>query len=98
MQHIILTEEQTRILQSRDQPIEIRTSDGRVLTVIKPLSQDEREAIEESKRRLAKPGRRIPSEKVGALLARALEIDQTEGMTREKMDELLRRLRAGEPL
>jgi hypothetical protein len=98
MPYITLTEEQVRLLQETADSVEVRAPDGHVLTFMKPLDPALVETILECKRRLATPGPRIPSSQVKAMLRRFEEIDQSEGMTHEKMEEVLRRVLAGEPL
>lgn len=96
MPHITLTDDQVRVLEAADKPVEVRAPDGRVLTTVIPLTPQERAAIEVSKQRLARGGKRIASQALLAVLQRAEELDRTEGMTPEKMSELLHRARAGE--
>jgi hypothetical protein len=98
MSHITLTEDQARVLKETTGSIEIRDPHGRVLTFARALDPALVDTILECKRRLASGSPRIPSSRVKAFLQRCTEIDQTEGMTPEKMEELLRRVKGGEPV
>jgi hypothetical protein len=90
MPHIVLTEEQARVLASSTE------TQGRILNFLKPLDPALAATILECKRRLASSEPRIPSEQVQAHLRKLEEIRQREGMDRDKMLDLLRRMRAGE--
>ncbi len=96
MPQIILTEEQARVLEGTSESVEVRDPHGRILAFLRPLDPDLVETILECKRRLASSEPRISSEQVQAHLRKLEEIRQREGMDREKMLDLLRRLRAGE--
>jgi hypothetical protein len=99
MTHIVLTEDQASVLASpvaAEDGVEVRDVKGRVLAFLKPLSPDLVEAILVCKRRLASPGPHVPSEDVQSHLRKLEEIRAREGMDREKMLGLLRRMRAGE--
>jgi hypothetical protein len=96
MSHIVLTEEQVRAVVTASGAVEVRDTQGRILAFLQRLDPTLAETIVECKRRLASPGPRIPSEQVQAHLRKLEESRQREGMDREKMLDLLRRLRAGE--
>jgi hypothetical protein len=96
MSHITLTEEQARILATPGASLEVHDPQGRLVALARPLDPKLAETIRECQRRLASDSPRYPSEKVQALLQRFEEIDREEGMTPEKMEEVLRRFRAGE--
>src|SRR6476660_3435589 len=101
MPHIVLTDEQIRALSETKDAVEVRDAEGKVVTFVKPLQPFEVEAILRHRERRARggpPEPTIPSARVQALLQKAHEIDEREGMTREKMQELLRRSRSGEEL
>jgi len=96
MPHIVLTEDQARVVAESTASVDVFDPQGRIVSFLKPLEPALAETILECKRRLASPDPRIPSAQVQAHL-RVLEgIRQREGMDRDKMLELLRRLRAGE--
>ena len=96
MKHIILTPEQTQILQQAGEAVEVRDEQGRTVAHLTRLDPADIEAIEVSKRRLASGSPRIPSVQVQAHLRRLEEIRQRDGMDEAKMRDLLRRMRAGE--
>jgi len=96
MSHITLTDEQTRVLETAEKPVEVRAPDGRILTTLIPLTPQERSAVEVSKQRLARGAKRISSQALLAVLDQAEEMARQEEMTPEKMSVLLRRARAGE--
>lgn len=99
MQRIQLTEEQSRILAESKESIEVYDSNGQLVSFLKWFEPEDAEAVARHLRRRGlpkEPG--IPSERVQAMLRRFEEIDRTEGMTREKMEEILRRVKAGEAI
>lgn len=99
MQRIQLTEEQSRILAEAKESVEVYDSNGQLVSFMKWFEPMDAEAVARHLRRRGlpkEPG--IPSERVQAMLRRFEEIDRTEGMTREKMEEILRRVKAGEPI
>jgi hypothetical protein len=97
MPHIVLTEEQTRVLEQASGPVDVRDHQGRLVGSLKRLEAADVEAIEHWKRTRGLPsGRSIPSAEVQAHLRRLEEIRQTEGLDEQKMRELLRRMQAGE--
>jgi hypothetical protein len=98
MPHIVLTDEQARVISESTEPVDVFDPSGRILNFLKPLDPVLAETILECKRRLATSDSRIPSEDVQAHLRKLEEVRQREGMDREKMLQLLRQLRAGEPV
>jgi hypothetical protein len=99
MQRIVLTEEQSRILAESKENVEVYDSTGQLVSFVKWHEPREAEVIARYLRQRGlpkEPG--IPSERVKAMLRRFEEIDRTEGMTREKMEEILRRVKAGEAI
>jgi hypothetical protein len=98
MQHIVLTEEQMRILGQATAGVEVRDPQGRPVSFLWRFTPQELEAVlrHRVRQRPSEPG--IPSARVQAMLQKAHEIDGREGMTPEKMADLLRQARAGEPL
>src|SRR5262249_39704537 len=99
MQRIVLTEEQARILAESKESVEVYDSNGQLVSFLKWFEPEDAEAVARHLRRRGlpkEPG--IPSERVQAMLRRFEEIDRTEGMTREKMEEILRRVKAGEAI
>src|SRR3954447_6617152 len=79
-------------------PVEVRDHDGRLLGWFEAPDPALAETVAECKRRLAAAGPRVPSSQVKAFLRKCSEIDQAEGMTQARMDDLVRRAIAGEPL
>ncbi len=96
MPHIVLTEDQARVVASATESVEVLDPQGRILNFLTPISRLMAETIRECKRRMASSEPRIPVEQVRAHLSKLEEIRQREGLDRDKMLELLRRLRAGE--
>lgn len=96
MPHIVLTDEQVRVLSESQGPVEVRDDQGRLVASLKALEPADIEAIERYKQRRAtqKPG--IPSEQVQAHFRRLEEIREKEGMDLPKALDLLRRMQAGE--
>ncbi len=92
MPQIVLTEEQAGILSGSRDDVQVCNHQGEVIGFFKPLSPEEIAIVQEARRRLAKAGPRIPSERVQAMLQRFQEIDKTEGMTREKADDIVHRV------
>ncbi len=98
MSHIVLTEEQARVLAGADEGVELRDARGRTLAFFKPFSPEEAENIAEAKRRMHSPGPRVPSARVTAMMAKLNELDREGKATKENVEEVLRRSQAGEPL
>jgi hypothetical protein len=98
MPQIVLTEDQSRIVAEATGPVEVRSAEGKILGSFQPLSSEEAEAVARYLRTRGSRGPGIPSARVQAMLQKFHEIDEREGMTREKMAEILRRVKAGEPL
>jgi antitoxin (DNA-binding transcriptional repressor) of toxin-antitoxin stability system len=98
MPHIVLTDEQLKIVTAATAPIEARDSQGRTVAQLTPLDAIDLAAIERRKQRGSRPGPTIPSEQVQAHLRRLDEIRQSEGLDEAKMLDLLRRMQAGEPV
>ena len=96
MPHIVLTEDQARVVATATESVEVIDPQGRILNFLTPLDPLLAETIRECKRRLASSEPRIPADQVRAHLRKLDEIRQREGLDRDKMLELLRRLRAGE--
>jgi hypothetical protein len=96
MPQIVLTEEQARVVAASTESVEVIDPDGRIVSFLTPLDPRLAETIKECQRRHASSEPRIPSEQVQAHLRKLEEIRQCEGLDRDKMLELLRRLRAGE--
>jgi hypothetical protein len=96
MPHIVLTEEQARIVEGASESVEVRDPQGRLRAFLKPLDPAIAEVVALCKRRHATSGPRIPSEEVQVHLRKLEEIRQREGMDEAKMLDLLRRMQAGE--
>ncbi len=98
MPHIVLTEEQMRIITEADGPVDVRGPQGQPVASMSLLTPEDLEAIERHRRTRGerKPG--IPGHRVQAFLQKLGEIAEREGIDEAKVQEVLRRLRAGEPL
>lgn len=100
MQRIQLTEEQSRILaEARGENVEVYDSNGQLVSFMKWFEQMDAEEVARYLRRRGLPKQPgIPSARVQAMLRKFEEISRTEGMTREKMEEIVRRVKAGEAI
>jgi hypothetical protein len=96
MPHIVLTEEQARILEQAGGPVDVRDAEGRSVGSVLPLSPEDREAIARSRASQAAGGPGVPSAQVQAHLLRLEEIAAREELDEARVRELLRRMRAGE--
>jgi hypothetical protein len=96
MPYIILTDEQARVIEEASGPVDLRNSQGQPIASATPLSAEDREMIRMAKEARAKGGRRIPSAEVRAHLARLEEIMQERPLDRAEVQELIRRMQAGE--
>jgi hypothetical protein len=98
MPHIVLTEEQARVVREAKGIVDVRDEQGKPLASMRVLTPLDLELIEQHKRSRASSAPSIPSARVQAFLRKLQELDETEGVDQAKVDELLRRVRAGEPL
>jgi hypothetical protein len=97
MPQIVLTEEQSRIVDEATEPVEVLDAQGRLLTSLPPLSPDLREVLARHRARQGQPRQpSIPSAKVQEHLRRLHEIRQQEGLDEARMLELLKRMQNGE--
>jgi hypothetical protein len=96
MPHIVLTEEQARVLAESKGRVEVYDTQGRLMCFMDWLGTPLAEIIAECKRRMASGERGIPGAQVQAHLRKLEEIRQREGMDEAKMRDLLRRMRTGE--
>jgi hypothetical protein len=101
MMHITLTEEQMRTLDCDSEQVNVLDPQGRLLGTLRAFSPVELEVIERHRRRKEsgaskQPG--IPSAQVQALLRKFHELDERNELDDAKIQELLRRSQAGEPL
>jgi hypothetical protein len=94
MPHIILNEEQLKVVSSSEEAVEIRDPKGNVLAHIPPrLTQAE---FEEIKRRLASNQRRFSSQQVKEHFQALEEAVTRDGMNEAQAMALLKRLQATE--
>lgn len=100
MPHIVLTEDQAQTLTGTSESVEVRDPRGQILAFLQPLDAHEVEALLLLRRRRAAPAPdpAIPSGRVQAMLLKLEEIDRQEGITPEKAEAVVRRLRSGEEL
>jgi hypothetical protein len=89
MNHIVLDEEQARILVQTSEPVEVRNRYGTVLGHIQ-LSEEAR-IIALIKQRRASPGKKVPAHKVEEML-QMLDQAAQQGATRQELEELSKRL------
>jgi hypothetical protein len=97
MTQIILTEEQTKVLDQARAKVQICDARGNVVTFVDANERVSAEEIAEAKRRLASPQPGVPSHQVEAHL-RALEAEwqRTGGFDEAYMRSFLQRLRSGQ--
>jgi hypothetical protein len=98
MPHIVLTEEQAKVLSEAGEGVAVYDPKGLPLAFLKALNPDEAAIVIECKRRLKAGGPRVPSSRIGAMLRKLNEIDTKDGVTPETVEEIVRRTIAGEPL
>jgi hypothetical protein len=99
MPRIVLNEEQSRILAESQETVEVYDSQGQLVSFLKWFEPIDAEALARHLQRRGLPKQPgVPATQVEALLRRFDEIDRTEGMTRERMEDLLRRVKAGEAI
>jgi hypothetical protein len=94
MPHIVLTEEQARVLRQTTLAIELRDEQGRVLARVPPPTEEE--IIERIKWNRDANLPRYSARDVQARLRRLEEISQQEDLDEAGVRELLRRMRAEE--
>jgi hypothetical protein len=92
MPHIVLTEEQARVLQQSTLAVELRDEQGRVLARVPPPTEEE--IIERIKRNRNGNLPRYPAREVQSRLRRLEEISQQEELDEGRAKELIRRMRA----
>ena len=96
MTYITLSEEQSRVIDEAQGPVEIRNAQGRAVARVRPLTPDELEMIARSKENMRKGGKSIPSAQVQAHFRRLEEIAKTEVLDEARTLELLHRMQNGE--
>lgn len=94
MPYIVLTPEQSRVVEEATASIEVRMPHGEVVARI--LTPEEVKIVAESKRRLAAGGRMYPGKDVEARLAKLQALSEREELDEAKVKDLMRRMRAGE--
>ena len=95
MPHIVLNEEQARVVAGASEVIELRDEGGKVLARVEPPVPEAE--IAEAKRRLASGQRRWPSARVQELLATLNEIRAREGIDESRLRQVLEHFRTPEP-
>jgi hypothetical protein len=94
MPHIVLTDEQARVIDDANDFIEIRRQDGRVLARIPPDWTPAQ--IADAKRRAAAPGPRYTGDQIQSMFgALEAEWERTGGFDREYAREFIRRMDSG---
>jgi antitoxin (DNA-binding transcriptional repressor) of toxin-antitoxin stability system len=96
MQHLVLTEEQLKVIAGASAPIEVRDEEGRPVALLTPFDAIDRAAIDRRRSRQGQTGPTVSSEQVQAHLRRLAEIRQSEGLDEAKTLALLQRMQAGE--
>ncbi|HEY7329859.1 MAG TPA: hypothetical protein VH592_19650 [Gemmataceae bacterium] len=97
MKHLILNDEQMKVLAEVQRQIEVRDSNGHLIGYLHFVRVTQTE-IDEAKRRLASPGPWFTGEQVQARLkALEQEWDRTGGFDEAYMHDFLKRLDAEDP-
>ncbi|MBV9125891.1 MAG: hypothetical protein JO112_21280 [Planctomycetes bacterium] len=98
MLHITLTEEQALTVKKAGESVEVHDPNGQIVGFLQPLDEHEVEAVLRMRQRRVSPSSEpaIPSARVRTMLSKFEEIDRREGMTQEKAEEILARIRRGE--
>jgi hypothetical protein len=96
MPHIVLTAEQAQILREASETVELRDDQGEVL--IRILSPAEAVLVAKARRRLARAVPGYSGADIQARFRKLEEISRREELNEEKVNELLRRMRAGETI
>jgi hypothetical protein len=96
MQQLILTPEQSQLIAQHRERFEIRDSQGHLVGHLEPIDPELLALAKAVIERRKNGGPVIPAEQVQAHLARLTEIRESQGLDRETMFDLLRRMRAGE--
>jgi hypothetical protein len=94
MPHIVLTEEQARVLQQSTLAVELRDEQGPVLARVPPPTEEQ--IIERIKQNRNDKFPRYPAREVQARLRRLEEISQQEEVDEVRAKELIRRMRTEE--
>jgi hypothetical protein len=92
MSHITLTEEQSRIIEAAQDPVEVRDRSGNVVAHI--LDPRTAEHIAKAKRVRASNQPRYPASQVEARLKLLGEIVERDGLNNEQAMALLKQMRA----
>ncbi len=90
MAHIVLTEEQARIVADAQHGIEVRDPQGRSVAFFTPLLPEEAALVAEARRRLQAGGPRIPSARVMDMMAQLQQLHEKGEATAEKIDALVK--------
>ena len=96
MAHIVLTEEQAKILSGVYGEVAVQDNRGQLVGSMVVFSPEDLKALEIHRRQRQNPQPGIPSAQVRAHLQKLEEISQREDLDEQKVLELLRRMRAGE--
>lgn len=97
MNHLVLNDEQMKVLAQAQKQVEVRDSGGHLIGYLRFIGFTPAE-IEDAKRRLASPGVCYTGEQVQSRLqALQQEWDRTGGFDEAYMHEFLKRLDAADP-
>jgi len=96
MRHIVLTEEQLRVIGNSTEPLEMRDANGRPVARAEPYTPEELAVIARVKQNRSGERQYVTGAEIQAHLKRLEEIDAQEPLNEERALELLRRMRAGE--
>jgi hypothetical protein len=95
----MLTEEQLRILRESKTAVTVVGPDDQPVASMRLLTPEDVELIALAKTRQHDPDEPcVPAERVHSFLLKLHEIEAREGIDADKVQEVLRRVKAGEPL
>jgi hypothetical protein len=94
MAHIVLTEEQIRVVSEAKGPVEVLDPNGQLLASLVPFDAADIAALERYRQRKGKKGPSIPSERVQAFLRQLHDLEKADGLDETKVEELLRQIEA----
>jgi len=90
MAHIVLTEEQARVVSQSPQGVEVRDPQGHPVAFFDALSAEEARVIAEARRRAQVKGPRIPAARVRDMMTQLQLLHETGEATPERIRAIVR--------
>ena len=97
MSHIVLTDEQARIVAAAAEGVEVRDSQGQPLAFFRPFPKEEAALLAEARRRLQTPGVTVPSSRVRDMLAQLQWLHEKGEATQDKINAVVANTVSGGP-